>query len=117
MHRYAWHLFAITTFGRSQDAQGLGPFNVWNRVWSISTIAALRFFLQCFQNFPQPHVDAAFDLAHYQHRIDRLANVMRNPNSFDYHNAGIGIDIDLRHGCGITVSRRWSNAGALKLTG
>ncbi len=69
------------------------------------------------QDLAQTHVDAALDLAHHQHRVDRLANVMSDPDSFHDDNAGRGIDIDFSHGRGITVSRRRTDARAFVLAG
>src|SRR5712692_1287954 len=197
MHGHARHLFPIAAFGRSEHTQRFGPFDRWNRSWTVTRIAPLGFLAQRFQNFlrcdrnfidayahsivnrvgdgwrnwqqwplpyllstkwpvgigifdqisldvahlhrrwalvfehrrklvhdvaiaaishlfhkdfAEPHVDAAFDLAQHQHRIDRFADVMRDPDALDGDDAALWIDIDFGHRRGIAVSGRWPDA-------
>src|SRR6185437_3367809 len=78
-------------------------------------IRAIRHLLH--QDLAETHVDAAFYLSHHQGRIDRLTNVVRNPDSFDNDNPGRRIDINFRDGCGVTVSRRWTHTRAFVFAG
>ncbi len=64
------------------------------------------------QDFAQTHIDAAFNLAHHQQRIDRFADVVRDPDTLDRDDAGVWVNIHFGNRGGITVGRRGTYAGA-----
>src|SRR5688572_23506939 len=64
------------------------------------------------QRFAQTHVDAAFDLAHHQRRVDGLADIVSYPHSLHYHDASFRIDIHFGHRSRIAVGRRRAHTRA-----
>ena len=62
-----------------------------------SAVAAELLLLH--QRFAEGHVDAAFDLPFHQHRVQRAADVVGQPDSLDGHPARLRIDVDLDYRC------------------
>ena len=60
----------------------------------------------------EAHVDAAFDLAQCQHRVDGLTDVVGHPDVLAVVNACLRVHFHLDHGGGIGIGRRRSHAGA-----
>ena len=69
-------------------------------------------FHQCFA---QTHVNAALDLTHNQRGIDRLADIVSNPDSLHYHDSSFRIDVHLGNRGRIAVGWRRPDARAFVL--
>ena len=76
---------------------------------------AERLFLH--QRFAERHVDAAFDLTSDERRIERTADVVRDPDARHMDPAGGRIDLDLDDGGGVGVGGRRPHAAALESGG
>src|SRR6266851_4156445 len=65
------------------------------------------------QRFAEPHVDAALDLAAHKRRIERAADVVRDPNLWNGDPASHWIYFDFDDGRGIRIGGRWPHTAAL----
>ena len=66
------------------------------------------------QRFADSHVHAAFDLAARERRIDRAADVVRDPDARHGDPASVRIDVHFDDGGGVGVRRRRTDAAALE---